>query len=180
MPKTSDQLQNELLVIKCRTGDNRAFDELVARWQQRMWHYAYRLVGQEEEAWELVQESWIAVIQSIQRLEDPATFPHWLFRIMSNKYVDQVRRWQRQRRLEEGIAAQVARQASDGGEDNPLQSVLMALPTETRVLLCLYYVEEFSIGEITDILHIPVGTVKSRLYHARQKLQSLLEEHADG
>lgn len=181
MHKTLDQLQTELLVMKCQAGDSRAFDALVQRWQRRVWQFAYRLLGREDEAWELTQESWIAVIQGIRQLQDPAAFPHWIFRIVSHKYLDWLRSRQRQRRLRERMEIEAQHYTPASATiDTSLSTALFALPAKTRLLLCLYYVEEFSIGEIAIILHIPEGTVKSRLYHARQQLQSLLGDHADG
>jgi len=74
MRKNRSQIYDELLVIKCRQGDKSAFDELVGRWQKRLWSYAYRVTGSESVAWDVVQEAWYSIIKGIRKLDDVSVF----------------------------------------------------------------------------------------------------------
>ncbi|MHC4591974.1 MAG: RNA polymerase sigma factor [Planctomycetota bacterium] len=156
MAKSRDQLYDELLVLRCQEGDREAFDELVARWQRRLWRQAHR---------------W---------LEDVATFPRWAFRIVNNKCADWIRKEQRRRGLSESASAgnrnTQVQAAGRSGRSGSLKEALERLPADRRALLSLRYVEGFDVGELADILGIPEGTVKSRLYHARAQLRQLMEE----
>ena len=94
MAKSREQIYNELLVIKCRQADKEAFNELVGRWQKRLWNYAFKVTGSESAAWDIVQETWHGIIKGIKRLDDTTAFPRWAFRIENNKCTDWLR-WQR-------------------------------------------------------------------------------------
>lgn len=91
-----DQLNDELLVLRCQAGDAEAFELLVDRWQQRLWQHARRLTGNESAAWDVIQETWIGISRGINRLVDAAAFPGWAYQIVSNKCRDSFRRdWRR-------------------------------------------------------------------------------------
>ena len=99
MRKSRSQIYDELLVIKCQPGEKDAFDELVERWQKRLWHYACRITGSESAAWDIVQETWFAIVKGLSKLKDTAVFPQWAFRIVNNKCTDWLRKQQRRSRL---------------------------------------------------------------------------------
>ena len=88
MQNRQEQLHNELIVIKCQQGNSKAFSDLVGRWQERLWRYAFKVTGSEEAAWDIVQETWCSVIKGLGKLKDVSIFPCWLFRIANNKCVD--------------------------------------------------------------------------------------------
>jgi len=184
MPKRYDQIHDELLVLKCQERNVQAFEELVARWQKRLWSHAYRLVEREDIAWDMVQETWMAITRGISRLQDPVSFPRWAFRILSNKCADWIRKQERQRRLSDHLSREVHRAKSNtpmaAERHDSLKSALARLPGERRALLSLHYVEGFDMGEIAEILGIPEGTVKSRLHHARKHLRQLMEHYSNG
>ena len=95
--KQRDQIYDQVLVLRCREGDEEAFGQLMDRWQERLWRHAFRLSGHEDAAWDILQESWLGISRGIQRLQDPAAFPGWAYRIVSNKCRDWIRREQRRR-----------------------------------------------------------------------------------
>jgi RNA polymerase sigma-70 factor (ECF subfamily) len=88
MLKSRSQIYDELLVIKCRQGDSAVFEELVGRWQKRLWCYVYRVTSSESAAWDIVQETWFGIIKGIRKLNNVSVFPQWAFRIASNKCAD--------------------------------------------------------------------------------------------
>ncbi len=175
MQKSRAQIYDELLVIKCQQGDKEALNELVGRWQSRLWRYAYRLTGSESGAWDVVQETWFAIIKGIRRLNDVAVFPCWAFRIVNNKCSDWLRKEQLQSRLSNHLSEH-AHEQPDGRQDTsekvePLREAVRRLTPDRRALLELRYHEGFDIGQIAEILAVPEGTVKSRLNRTLEQLR---------
>lgn len=172
------RLIDELLVLHCQEGDRAAFETLVQRWQERLWRHAWRLTGENHAAWDVMQEAWIGISRGIRSLEDPEAFSGWAYRIVSRKCHDWIRRQQRQRRLEDLYALETE-QSYDSAATSQCKSLneaLEQLAGPDRAILSLRYADEFSTQEIAAILEIPEGTVKSRLFYARQRLRRFLEE----
>lgn len=181
-----DRAYDELLVLRSQDGDRRALEELVGRWQGRFLRTAARLTGEPEAARDAVQEAWVAIVRGLGRLDDPARFAPWAYRIVRNKAVDWVRRQGRRRRRDEALVVEetqraetAAHTAAPASESGRLVAGLEALPRDRQALLALYYQEGFRVGEIADILEIPVGTVKSRLYRIREVLREAMEGERD-
>jgi len=176
------RIQDQILVLRAQTSAE-GFDALVARWQRALWTHAYRMTDDREAAWDLVQEAWITMIRSIGDLHDPGAFPAWAYRIVTNKCRNLCRKQGRRRRLLEGYAERVEQEhtayKTSGASHEALDLALGSLPRELRMLLSLYYEEEFAVKEIAEILGINDGTVKSRLYRARQELRSRMEDMTD-
>jgi RNA polymerase sigma-70 factor (ECF subfamily) len=178
--KSREHIYDELLVLRCQEGDGLAFEELVDRWQERLWRHAWRLLGDEEASWDVLQESWLGISRGIQRLADPAAFRSWAYRIVSNKCGDWIRREQKRRsedreyveKCEEDRWERIA----EGAKVASLREALLQLSGKDKAILSLRYEEAFDTGEIAAVLGIPAGTVKSRLYNAREKLKAIVEE----
>ncbi len=173
----NERINDELLVIRAQEGVAEALQELVDRWQDRLWRLAWRLTDDEQAAWDVLQEAWIVISRQIRRLADPAAFPAWAYRITSNKSRDWIRRRQRVRRADEAYAQQW-READTGCQRSfaDLREALADLSGPDRAILSLRYEDDFSTDQIAEILAIPPGTVKSRLHHARQRLRRHLED----
>jgi RNA polymerase sigma-70 factor (ECF subfamily) len=180
MRKSRNQIYDELLVIKCQQGDKDAFDELVERWQQRLWHYACRVTGSESAAWDIVQETWFAIVKGLSKLKDSAVFPRWAFRILNNKCVDWLRRQQLQSRLNDQLAEHAQHQPDkEQNSDEKTESLRAAvgkLPPDRRALLSLRYHEGFDVAQIAEIIGVPEGTIKSRLHRTVNELRQLVEQ----
>ena len=158
--------------------------EEVARDHGRfMYTVAYRLAGNDEDAQDLVQESLIRVKRGLERYE-PGSLQGWLARIVTNVFLDEVRR--RRRRPTDALpddpervlppspgADEVSTQLSD-----EIQAALAALPDEFRVPVVLCDVADQSYEQIADALGVPVGTVRSRLHRGRRMLRTMLSEGA--
>ena len=108
MRRTADQIADELLVLGSQAGDTTAWRRLVERWQPKLFAQALRLAGTREGAADITQESWLAIVRSLRRLDDPARFRFWARRIVANKSADWVRQQQRQRKLMETATQQAA------------------------------------------------------------------------
>ena len=179
MRKSRDQIYDELLVIKCQQGDREAFDELIGRWQKRLWNYAFKVTGSESAAWDVVQETWYSIVKGIKQLSDVSVFPRWAFRIANNKCIDRLRKQQLQSRLDNRLAEHSQRQADEKKDSDEktkfLRAAIEKLSPDRRALLTLRYHEGFDIGQIAEILGVPEGTVKSRLHRTVNELRQLLE-----
>jgi len=178
MQKSRAQIYNELLVLKCRQGSRDAFEELVERWQKRLWHYAFQLTGSDAAAWDIVQESWVGVIKGIRRLGDAAVFPQWVFRIANNKCADWLRRQRQQHRLNNELTKRTKNESNkkqnSSEKTESLQAAIEKLAPDRRALLTLRYSEGFDIGQIAEILDVAEGTVKSRLHRTLEKLRQVM------
>jgi len=181
-PKSKAQIYDEILVIRCKQGEKQAFEELVDRWQRRLWNYAFAVIGCEADAWDIVQEAWLGIIKGINKIEDVAVFPQWAFRITNNKCADALRKQQQQSRLNNHLAEQ--RQSEDRKQKNEklefLSQAVERLSPDRRALLVLRYREGFDIGQIAEILGVPEGTVKSRISRTLDELRMMVEQNKNG
>jgi RNA polymerase sigma-70 factor (ECF subfamily) len=177
MDKACEKVIDELLVMRCQEGRRDSFDPLIRRWQRRLWRYARRLTGNDDAAWDVTQETWIAILRQMRKLSDPAWFAAWAYRIVRNKCADHCRKATRERQLA-GALAEKQRADSAPSRENPgaaLGEALRRLPPDKQELLTLRYGEALGIIEIAFVLGIPTGTVKSRLHDARWQLRQILE-----
>lgn len=175
-----ERLNDELLVLRCQEGDAEAFELLVGRWQRRLWRHAWRLTGDESAAWDAVQETWIGISRGVARLADAAAFPAWAYQIVSNKCRDLVRRERRRREVTETYSEWMQREEPEAAiaeeQNSSLKEAIKQLSGPDRAVLSLRYEEDFDTAEIACILGVPKGTVKSRLFYARQRLRKYLEK----
>ncbi|MCH8151836.1 MAG: RNA polymerase sigma factor [Planctomycetes bacterium] len=188
MTRSLESIRDELLVLRCQSGEQKALEELIARWQPRLWRHARRLTGRREAAWDVLQETLLAIVRSLHRLDDPALFRTWAYRIATHKSADWMRKQQRDRKLAEAVAnngnprslgIQQQREFESTHEPNDdvkrLHNAMGELSGDRQTILVMHYLDGMGIAEIAVALDIPAGTVKSRLYHARQQLKELLE-----
>jgi len=184
MNTAREDIQDELLVLQCQDGDDDAMEMLIARWQGRFGRLAWRLTGQREAARDVAQETWLAIVRGIRRLDDPARFRIWAYRIVSNKSADWIRRRGTARTVARDLQETAARTdpSQDGvqdgdraGEVDSMRTALAQLPDEQRAILSLHYLDQMDVARIARVLNVPVGTVKSRLHHARGRLKQTLE-----
>ncbi len=172
----SEQIRDEILVLRAQAGEE-GFEALVKRWQPALWRHAFRMTQDRESAWDVVQEAWCAIVRHLHRLEDPAAFPKWAFEVVTNKCRDSMRRAQRQNRTLSAYEEHVVpAPAPPEAADDHLEVALARLDPELRLLVALYYEESFTVREIGEIVASPEGSVKSRLYRARQELRRHMEE----
>jgi RNA polymerase sigma-70 factor (ECF subfamily) len=156
-------------------------DRLVRRWTARLVRYVSRTTGNPQAARDVVQETWIAAIRALPRLEDSFQFPAWMYAIAHRKAVDSIRKTQRTRKLIERFQREPERtgapsesEAVDQRAD--LSAAIVRLSEEQRAVVHLFYGEDLSVHEIASVLGVPAGTVKSRLFHARTTLKQHLGE----
>lgn len=175
---TPESIRDDLLVLRCQTGEAHAFEMLVERWQLHLLNFAFRLTGNWAAAQDVVQDSWLVVIRGLVGLRDVGRFKPWLFQIASHKCADYWRRKRRATLLAEefGKAMPVGQEPVATGQREDLATAFARLSPDHRTVLALRYLEEFPVEEIAEILALPEGTVKSRLFHARQQLKQWMEK----
>ena len=174
--------QDEWLVVRCQLGERPAFDALIERWHAPLWRYIRQLTPNDDVAQEIAQEVWLRVIRGISRLRDGAKWRAWLFGIARRVLMDRLRAKYAMPLAPEMEIADVP--VEDAAVDPEVLSAalhdgLARLPLIEREVLTLFYLRELSIGEVADILGIPLGTVKSRLFRARHLLRRELEARGD-
>jgi RNA polymerase sigma-70 factor (ECF subfamily) len=179
----AQQAVTELLVLRAQAGHADALSLLVRAWHARLERHAQRLTGHREAGRDVLQEASIDVARGLRSLEDPTRFGAWAYRIVTRRSALWVRQQERRRRHEQGTAAQSAARSPGSQRDaqqraeaiDDVRNALEQLPPRDQALLELRYLQDFSIQEIALALDIPAGTVKSRLFHARQHLKNQLE-----
>jgi RNA polymerase sigma-70 factor (ECF subfamily) len=185
------EIDERFLIERCKTGDRTAFDVLVHRYEKRVYNLAYRLSASYDEASDISVDAFLRVFQAIRLFRGDAHFSTWLFRIVTNVYLDRRKRMRNKQHLslEEYIELEensVARQVEDPApspeaiveqhERNQfLQSAINELPDYQRAMIILYHTEGLSYEEIAAVFSLPIGTVKSRLNRARLMLKNKLE-----
>ncbi len=180
MNRDADDILNELLVIRAQHGDAAAVRMLVQRWQPKLLRHARQLTERDDVAADVVQEAWLAIFRGLHRLQDPATFRSWAYRITHHKSVDWIRQQVRARKLDQAIGNRlVSREtsaASDAANDvEQLRRAMGQLTAEQQLLLRMYYDDQMALSEIATVLGAPVGTLKSRLFDLRKQLKHVIE-----
>lgn len=170
----TERVYSELLVTLVQAGDRRAAERLVARWQPRLIRTARRLLGNEEQARDAVQETWGAVFQGWLRLSDPTRFPGWVFGILHRKCVDRIRDESRRRNNAAALDPAPAVTAAVGEDSLAIAQALDGLSHDHRIAAILFFGEGLALSEIAAATGVPTGTAKSRIFHARRQLQAAL------
>ncbi|CBN57053.1 sigma-70 family RNA polymerase sigma factor [Kamptonema animale CS-326] len=196
----AEKLSNYDLVLRCQEGlrpDRAAFSELLRRYQSHVDRVLYHLAPDWQDRADLAQEVWIRVYRNIKRLQEPAKFRGWLSRIATNLFYDELRKRKRVRPpmsldaprfLEDGeIDWEIAADSPGPDEDlttrefyDQLHEAIADLPEVFRTTIVLREIEGLAYEEIAEITGVSLGTVKSRIARARQRLQQQLQKYLDG
>jgi RNA polymerase sigma-70 factor (ECF subfamily) len=176
----------ELLALRCQLGEAEAFEELVERWHLPLWKYVRRLAPDDHQAEEILQDVWLRIVRGLPNLREPSRLAAWMFRIARYASLDRMRGSYSRRELlgsetDLEFDQMPSGDASHVGLDTITDEVeelrlgLLELPLMEREVLTLFYLRELSLAQVADVLEIPVGTVKSRLFRARKLLKQQLE-----
>jgi RNA polymerase sigma-70 factor (ECF subfamily) len=186
------------LVERARAGEREAFRTLVVRHQRRVYAVALGIVKDRDLAWDVAQEAFVRVHQHLGDFKGDASFSTWALRIASHLAIDAVRRERASSREDiDDVAEADVERGGDGvlasalGDDpqrnllrrelaGKMAEALAQLPEKHRTILVLREVEGLSYEELAERLSIHKGTVMSRLFHARKKMQSILRDYAGG
>jgi RNA polymerase sigma factor (sigma-70 family) len=170
-----ESLHDEWLVVRCQLGERTAFDELIQRWHEPLWKYIRRVTGNDDAAEEVAQDVWLRVLRGMGRLREASKLRAWLFGIARRALMDRLRtEYARPAQSDIDVSDIAAAEPEPGWLDDDLaamQNELARMPVIEREVLTLFYLKELSLGEVAEVLAVPVGTVKSRLFRARHLLR---------
>lgn len=184
----------ESLIIKekikqVKKGDQAAFEEIVKIFQHRIYQHCFRMIGNAYEAEDLAQEAFIRAYVNIYSFDHNRKFSTWLYRIATNLTIDRLRKKKPDYYLDaeikgtEGLNMYSQLQAKgwlpeEEAENSELQNQIYkeiaSLPPIYRSIIILRYLEEFTLREISEIMDIPLGTVKTRIHRGREALRNKL------
>lgn len=177
------------LIKKSISGDVQSFEILISRYQKMAYNIAYRIMGNEEDAKDMAQESFIKIFRYIKNFRMDSSFSTWMYRIVMNTCKDELRK----KKLKV-ISIDKPIETSDGSmqmdiEDKSrtpeellesketseeVQEALSQISDNNRIVVVLRDIKGFSYSEISDIIEVPVGTIKSRINRGRHELKTLL------
>lgn len=186
MDRNSERILDEYLVAAAIAGDRDAVSRLVARWQPRFFRHAWRLTGDAERAKDMVQEAWMEILRGMGGLHDVAAFPAWSYRIVSRRCQRAFNRSAREPldsedSVDTTILTVPERESAEFATDlSTVVRAISTLPRPQQAALALFYIEGLGVAEIALALDVPLGTVKTRLMHARQKVRAFLEGDSRG
>ncbi len=180
-----DELINKRIneVLK---GDQSAFEEIVTLFQHRLYHVCFRMLSNRQEAEDIAQEAFVRAYMNIHTFDQKRKFSTWLFRIATNLCIDRIRKKKPDYYLDANVPGtegltMYSQIAADGElpEDvvermetqERVQYEIGRLPDKYRSVIILRYLEELPLKEISDILELPLGTVKTRIHRGRGALR---------
>jgi RNA polymerase sigma-70 factor (ECF subfamily) len=180
------ELDDQQLITASKHGDQDAFARLVQRYQRRIFNLVYRMLQQYEEASEITQETFLAAWQGLPSFRGDARFATWLYRIAYNCALKQLETRKRDKALRVALQAEQALQSHVGYESTDaqmdeherqafVQEHLSRLPAKYRIVLILRHLQDMSYEEMAEILTMPIGTIKTHLFRARNLLKERLQ-----
>lgn len=186
------------LILRCQADDAAAFNEIVARYKNKVYNYVNRMVHGVADAEDITQEIFVRAYLSINSFQGRASLNTWLFRIATNICIDYNRKHGRLKGLTTSLQKDDSAEDADSelqiadGRYQPerlalnkelgeqLQAAMNELPEKHRSVVLLHDIEGLAYEEIAGIVDCPVGTVKSRLFNARMALREKLSHYVDG
>lgn len=174
MQKQSDSV----LVMQFQSGDKKALAELVRRYHKTFCNKAYWITNDANTSKDIAQESWNVVIEKIEFLKEVESFYSWAMRIVYTKSLDWLRVKAKKRELQildDAIQVETTETKDDDYINSQVLKAIKVLPIPQQDVIQLFYLEEYSLKKIGLVLGISVGTVKSRLFYAREQLKSTLK-----
>lgn len=176
-------------IKQVKKGDQAAFEDVVKIFQNRIYHHCFRMIGNAYEAEDLAQEAFIRAYMNISSFDHHRKFSTWLYRIATNLTIDRLRKRKPDYYLDaeikgtEGLNMYSQLQTNERLPEEEVESLelqnhihqeIASLPPLYRSIIILRYLEEFSLKEISEIMDIPLGTVKTRIHRGREALRKKL------
>jgi len=177
-------VDDQTLVTQALAGRGEAFGTLVERYDRAVYHLAYRTLRDSEEARDVAQEAFFKAYRSLRTFRPGAKFSTWIFSIAYHACCDRLNRRKRYsneelpERADPGAGPE--QQAIAGDEARRLRAAIAQLPEKYRSVITLYHLQGSQYDEIAQVLEIPIGTVKTHLFRAKEQLRRMLNQAATG
>ena len=177
------RILEEYLVLQAQAGVPLALSRLVELRGPKLLSHATRLLGHPEDARDVVQDAWVEIMRGLKGLREPRAFAAWSTRIVTRRCARDISGNIKRRNLGESVwsAGQIPVEQAAEPEDHTaaVRHAIAALSPAHSATIALFYLEEMSLAEVSVALDIPLGTVKTRLMHARDKLKHALKGVTD-
>lgn len=170
--------RDHALIKRCKRGDRRALEQLLLQYEKPIFNAAYRMLGNPDDAADVTQAAFLKAFEHLDRFDPRYKFFSWIYRIAINEAINQINRGKYERPLDENQTAGTRgpEEMTDAGTlSTKVQAGLMELQEDYRVVVVLRHFSDCSYRQISEILHIPEKTVKSRLYSARQLMKEKMK-----
>ena len=161
-------------------SNNKAFEELLMQYTDSLFNFAYRMTQNSQDAEDLVQESSIRAFKYFHKFKTGTNFKSWIMTILRNTFINKYRKASKEppkvalEKVEGFVPATNVSGAEEEVFGEKMQYIVKDLPEELRTTLSLFYLDGFAYKDISNIMNVPIGTVMSRLYTARQTLKKKL------
>lgn len=193
-PENRTPAEEAALIARCQQGDAAAFGPLIALYQNKVFATIYNVTRNEEDAWDLAQETFVRAWKNINRFRGQSSFFTWIYRIAMNVTIDRFRRKKMEGAVEFDETIGLGESIEPGSTTTPhtaaspledlqnheiagqIEAALDKLSPEHRMVIILRELEGLSYEEIAAATDCSLGTVMSRLFYARKKLQTLLHD----
>ena len=179
--KQKHNLSDADLIEKYQKGDVNALNFLVKKWHLRFCNLAFWIVKDADLAKDIAQDSWTIIIHKLKTLQEPNKFKSWAISVVNRKSIDVIRAQKREQNKlikhfnEDKIEDSFTENELSLTIQNKLLKKIEKLSVDHQMVIRLFYKENYSLKEISEILDISIGTAKSRLFHAREKLKTILK-----
>ena len=178
-----DEIQDGWLVEQYQSGHKNALTLLVKRWHIKFCKQAYWYTNDFDVAKDIAQESWKVVINKLDTLKEPNKFGSWGLSVVNRKSIDWIRKTKKTKEKLEFYKISLQSDfeyelVSENDYTNVVLNALHNLPDNQQLVIKLFYLESYSIIEISKLLKVSKGTIKSRLFYAREKLKTIIK-HKD-
>lgn len=180
MPAERDKVYWQWLVVRLQQGNSAAAQELIDAFQRPLLFYLRRMLQSEDDAWDCLQEIWISTLRGIRRLRSPEAVGPFIYRVARNHALLHLRLRKVTLDLHDDDSLEAAASTQDitftSHDAAAIHAALDRLPHGQREVLILFFLDDLSIQEVSEVLSVPAGTVKSRLFHAKRALRGILTE----
>lgn len=177
------KISDKELVLAYQSGDKIALNYLVKRWHLYFCKLSFYKVKDADIAKDIVQESWKIIFNKLYDLQEPEKFKSWAISIVNRKAIDWLRAHQRNESKLHRYSKEITEEPEESKEvvsqeellKRKLLEAIQKLSDEQQVVIRLFYTQSYTLKEISSLLKISVGTAKSRLFHAREKLKTIIK-----
>jgi|AntRauTorckE6833_2_1112554.scaffolds.fasta_scaffold15685_3 RNA polymerase sigma-70 factor (ECF subfamily) len=182
MNRKSEHIDYELLISGYQNGDEKALRLLIKKFHPRLVRTIYYYTNDQASVDDLAQECWYAIIEKLEELKLKISFEAWALTIARRKAIDWIRAQQRARKQAEALKVEAGSEVQSSEEDNKEEDLekirigIQQLSPTQQIVLNMFYLENLSLSEISKVLGASKGTVKSRLFYAREELKNSINQ----